>query len=63
MAMFDTTQRVGKLKQSASVAIAGVQIALTDQVKSPSEKFDSHLSFDKHVNNICNACYFHISGV
>ena len=56
-------QRVGKLKQCASVAVAGVQIALTDHVKSPSVTFDSHLSFDKHVNNICYACYFHIRGL
>ena len=58
--MFVTAQRVGKLKQSASVAVAGVQIALTDQVKSLGVTFDSHLSFDKHSNNIWRVCYFHI---
>ena len=61
--MFGTTQRVGKLKQSALIAIAGAQIVLTDYVKSLGVTFDSHLSFDKHVNNICYACYFHIHGL
>ena len=55
--------RVGKQKQSASVAVAGVQIVLTDHVKSLGMTFDSHLSFDKHINNICRACYFHIRGL
>ena len=56
--MFVTAQRVGKLKQSASVAVAGVQIALYDHVKSLSVTFDSHLSFDKHANNICAYAIF-----
>ena len=25
--------------------------------------FDSHLSFDKHINNIYRACYFYIRGL
>ena len=25
--------------------------------------FESNLSFDKHINNICRACYFHIHGL
>ena len=62
MAIFGTAQRVGKLKQSASVAVVGVQIVLSDHVKSLSVNFDSHLSFDKHINNICHTCYFHIHG-
>ena len=56
VAMFGTSQRVGKLKQSASVTVAGVKIALTDHVESLGVTFDSHLSFDKHINNICRAC-------
>ena len=63
VAMFGTGQRVSKLKQSASVAVAGVQIALTDHVKSMGVIFDSHLSVDKHVYNICCACNFHIRGL
>ena len=46
VAMFGTAQRVSKLKQSASVAVAGVQVALYDHVKSLGVTFDSHLSFD-----------------
>ena len=60
--MFGTAQRVCKLKQSASVSVAGVQIARSD-VKSLGVIFDSHLSFDKHITNICRACYFHIRGL
>ena len=63
VAMFGTAQRDGWLKHSASVAVAGVQIALTDHVKSMDVTFDSHLSFGKHINNICHACYFHICGL
>ena len=63
VAMFGTAQRVGKLNQSASVAVAGVQIALIDHVKSQGVTLDSHLSFDKYINNICRACYFHIRGL
>ena len=40
-----------------------MQIALTDHGKSLDVTFDSHLSFDKHINNICRACYFHIRGL
>ena len=54
---------LGKLKQSALVAVAGVQIALTDPVNSLGVTFDSHLAFDKYVNNICCACYFHFHGL
>ena len=50
--MFSTAQRVGRLKQSASVAVAGVQIVLTDHVKSLDVTFDSHLSFDKHQQHL-----------
>ena len=48
---------------SVSVAVAGEQIAPTDHVKSLGVTSDSHLSFDKRVNNICRACYFHICGL
>ena len=63
VAMFGTSQRVGKLKQYASVAVAGVQIAPYDHVKTLSVIFDSHLSFDKHANNISRTCYFHFHGL
>ena len=63
VAMFSTAPRVSKLIQSASVTVAGVQIQFTDHVKSLGVTFDSHLSFDKHINNICRACYFHIRGL
>ena len=63
VAMFGTAQRVDKVRQSASVAVAGVQIVLTDHMKSLGVTFNSHLSFDKHINNICRACYFHIRGL
>ena len=63
VAMFGTAQRVSKLKKSASVAVAGVQLALTDHVKSLGVTFDSYLSFYKHSNNICRACYFYIHGL
>ena len=61
--MFGTAQRVDKLKQCASVPVAGVQITLSDHVKSLRVTFNLHLSFDKHVNKICSACYFHIRGL
>ena len=32
-------------------------------MKSLGVTFDSHLSFDKHINSICRACYFHIRGL
>ena len=63
VAIFGTAQIVGKLKQSASVVVASVQIALTGHVKSLGVTFNSHLSFDKHMNNICRTCYFHIHGL
>ena len=52
VAMFGTAQRVGMLKQSASVAVAGLQIALSDHVKSRGMTFHSHLSFNKHINSM-----------
>ena len=58
--MFGTAQRVGALKSSTAVVIAGAPIAFSDYVKSLGFTLDSHLSFDKHVNNLCRACYFHI---
>ena len=58
--MFETTQRVGVLKNSVPVVIAGAPIALFDQVKHLGVTFDARLSFNKHVINICRGCYFHI---
>ena len=56
--MFGTAPRVGKLKQSASVAVAGVQSALTYHAKCRlGVTFDSHLSFYKSI------CSYHIRGL
>ena len=43
---FGTAMRVANLKQSASDAVAGVQIALTEHVRSLDVTFESHLLFD-----------------
>ena len=51
------------IHHSASVAVVGVQITLSDHVKCLGVTFNSHLSFDKHINNICRACYFYIRGL
>ena len=62
-AVFGTAQRVGALKSSTAVVITGAPIAFSDYVKSLGFTFDSNLSFNKHVNNLCRACYFHIRGL
>ena len=62
MAMFGTAKRGAvKLKQSASVAVTCVQVALTDQVKSLGVTFDSHLTNISPTS--VRACYFHIRGL
>ena len=43
-----------------AVNIAGVDVSLVDSVKNPGVMNDSRLTFDKHVNNIGQASYFHI---
>ena len=43
-----------------AVNIAGADVSLIDSVKSLGVTIDSRLPFDKHVNNICQASYFHI---
>ena len=37
-----------------------INVSLVNSMKSLGVKIDSCLTFDKHVNNICQASYFHI---
>ena len=63
VAMLCTSQRVKTLKNALSVTVAGAPINLLENIKSLGVTLVSSLSFDKHVNDICKACYFHIHGL
>ena len=40
--------------------VAGCVVPLSSQVKILGVTLDSHLTFDKHVVDICKACSFHM---
>ena len=64
-AMFGTAQRVQSLQDQnlVSVSVAGTPITLTDHIKSLGVTFDTRLSFDKYVGEVCKGCYYHIHGL
>ena len=43
-----------------TITVAGSPIKLQSSIKSLGVYLDSHMSFDKHVSEICKASYFHI---
>ena len=43
-----------------TITVAGSPIKLQSSIKSLGVYLDSHMSFDKHVFEICKASYFHI---
>ena len=43
-----------------SPTVAGAPIAISKHIKSLGVTLDGKLSFDKHVDNVCRGCYFHI---
>ena len=64
-AMSETAQRAHSLQDQdlVSVSVAGTPITLTDHIKSLGVKFDTRLSFDKYVGDVCKECYYHIHGL
>ena len=38
-------------------------ITLTDHIESLGVTFDTRLSFDKYVGEVCKGCYYHIHGL
>ena len=43
-----------------TITVSGSPIKLQSSIKSLGVYLDSHMSFDKHVSEICKASYFHI---
>ena len=62
---FGTAQKVQSLQDQnlVSVSVAGKPITLTDYIKSLGVTFDTRLSFDKYVGEVCKGCYYHIHGL
>ena len=60
VAIFRTCGRVQSLHDDISVSIAGMQIIESDSIKILGVKLDNHVAFNKHIGNVCKACYFHI---
>ena len=58
--LLGTWQRQLNLPSLQSVDVAGYVIPLSSQVKILGVTLDSHLTFDKHVVDICKACCFHM---
>ena len=46
--------------QLSSVDVAGSAVPLADSVKLLGVTLDRHLTFTKHVQNICRSCNYHI---
>ena len=62
-AIFGTWQRVKPLKDLFTVNVAGAPINLSEDIKSLGVTFDTQLSFDNHVNNVCRGAHYHIRGL
>ena len=52
--------RQRNLQSLQSVDVAGCVVPISSQVKVLGVTLDSHLTFDKHVVDICKACSFHM---
>ena len=57
--------RVQSLQEQnlVSISVAGTPITLTDHIKSLGVTFDTRLSFDKYVGEVCKGGYYHIHGL
>ena len=55
-----TWQRQRNLPSLQSVDVAGCVVPLFSRVNILGVTLDSHLTFDKHVVDICKACCFHM---
>jgi len=54
-----TTDRRQYLSSLTSIQAADASITLCDHIKLLGNTLDNHLSFDKHVSNVCSISYFH----
>ena len=53
-------QLVALAESLKTITVAGFPIKLQSSIKSVGVYLDSHMSFDKHVFEICKASYFQI---
>jgi hypothetical protein len=58
-----TNQQLKKMDVSSGVVMSGTKIQFSDSVKTLGVTLDKHLSFTKHVNNVCRACTYHIKAL
>ena len=55
-----STPLVASVKTVKTITVAGFPIKLQSSIKSLGVYLYSHMPFDKHVSEICEASYFHI---
>ena len=58
--LLGTWQRQRNLPSLPPVNVAGCVVPLSSQDRILGVTLDSHLTFDKHVADICKACTFHM---
>ena len=59
-AVFGSSSKMIAVSKLLSPTVAGAPIAISKHIKSLGVMLDGKLSFDKHVDNVCRCCYFHI---
>ena len=58
--LFGTWQHSHFFSDVTTVNVAGSVVPLADHVKLLSVTFDSHLTKDKHVNEVSRTCFYHL---
>ena len=61
--LLGTAARKRTFNVADHVIIAGADTEFSDSVKLLGVNIDSNLVFDKHVNKVCQASYFHIKAL
>ena len=58
--VLSTAQQARKLPEDPVVNVAGFNIKPSSSTRSLGVVIDDRLPFDKHINAVCQSCYFHM---
>ena len=57
-----TKQQVSKLN-TTNIKVVNANISPVDSARNLGIRFDSHLSFDKHISDVCRSAFYHLFNI